>query len=113
MKPKKITPAMLRKKDACPEQVEIFAREWPTGAAVTLKNCLRAVELNLDIEWCTCLLPKPASDVYYTAIKSASDAYDTATKSASDAYYTAIKPASDAYDTAIASAFYRAWRAAK
>ena len=41
----------LRRKPACKDQVDIFEEEWPDGAEVTLANCLRAVELDLDLSW--------------------------------------------------------------
>jgi len=49
MKSPLITDAMLL--GACPEQRDIFRKEWPKGAAVTVRNGLRAVKLGLNISW--------------------------------------------------------------
>ena len=46
-----ITAKMLEKKGASCGQVAIFREEWPKGARVTKKNCLRAAALDLDIDW--------------------------------------------------------------
>ena len=45
----RITLAMLR--GACKEQRDIFRKEWPKGADVTLENVQRAQELGLDLSW--------------------------------------------------------------
>lgn len=47
----KITANMLRELDARERQIEVFIIEWPNGAVVTLKNCVRALELGLDLDW--------------------------------------------------------------
>ena len=47
----KITAEILREKGASCSQVAIFKKEWPHSGSVTLRNCLRAVELGLDIDW--------------------------------------------------------------
>ena len=44
-----ITYKKLRKHWACRSQLNIFHKEWPQGARITLKNCLRATELKLDL----------------------------------------------------------------
>jgi len=44
-----ITYQKLHKHWACRSQLAVFHKEWPQGAKVTLKNCIRASELNLDI----------------------------------------------------------------
>ena len=49
MKSPIITNAMLR--GACREQRAIFRKEWPDGAAITVRNGLRAVKLGLDVTW--------------------------------------------------------------
>lgn len=51
MIPKQITKAWLLNKEACQDQVKVFSKEWPNGAALTRKNLLRAVELGLDLIW--------------------------------------------------------------
>ena len=47
----KVTAEFLRKKGASCDQVDIFEREWKDGCEVTLPNLLRAVELELDLNW--------------------------------------------------------------
>ena len=47
----KISLEWLQARDACRDQVEIFAREWPKGVVVSLKVLKRAAELQLDIDW--------------------------------------------------------------
>ena len=48
---KRITVGMLRARDACPEQIIAFKKQWPGGANVTAPNIRRAVELGLDVCW--------------------------------------------------------------
>ena len=47
----KITAALLRRNEACREQVDIFRTEWPNGCVVNEKNIRRAVKLDLDVHW--------------------------------------------------------------
>ncbi|RPI60477.1 MAG: hypothetical protein EHM48_07185, partial [Planctomycetaceae bacterium] len=47
----KITATMLRKAEACSEQVDIFREEWPRGCVVNEANIRRALELELDVWW--------------------------------------------------------------
>lgn len=47
----RITAAKLRSLGACEDQVAVFEREWPDGLRLTLKACMRFVELYLDIDW--------------------------------------------------------------
>ena len=90
---------MLRRARACHRQVEIFEREWPEGAAVTLENVQRAAELGLDLDWFAYNLFTPA----------ARDAYDEATAPAWAAYDKATAPARAAYNKACATAFFEAF----
>ena len=55
---------MLRRFAACPGQRAIFKSEWPDGAAATLENVLRAVELGLDLDWGRRLFSPVARDEY-------------------------------------------------
>lgn len=47
----KITVKMLEKAKACKHQLDIFKKQWPKGAIVTLKNCEKAMVLGLDLDW--------------------------------------------------------------
>lgn len=49
--PAMITVGWLRRRRACPEQIERFKAEWPDGAEPTHENLLRAAELRLNVDW--------------------------------------------------------------
>ena len=84
----KITKRMLQAKGACPNQVAVFAKEWPRGATATLKNCKRAAKLGLDVHWVSKnLLPKKLDDAYEAQRKPLDDAYDAQRKPFYDAYW--------------------------
>ncbi len=89
-----ITPEFLRRRGACAEQVYIVEREWPDGAETTVDVLMRALELDVDIQWLATLLPRDMRK-----------AYDEATAIAWKAYDEAIAPAGKAYDEAIAIAW--------
>ena len=62
----KITAKTLREKKAGEDKVLIFEKEWGIEVEVTLPNLLRAVELQLDIDWFAChCLPVPIWARYY------------------------------------------------
>ncbi len=71
-----VSAKMLREKDACSSEVRIFQKEWPEGAKITFKNVLRALDLNLDIDWLAdhCLTA-PALKVYVKIDTPAFEAY--------------------------------------
>ena len=95
----KITKCMLQAKGACPNQIAVFAKEWPRGATVTLKNCERAAKLGLNVHWVSKnLLPKNLDYAYLAQRKSLCDAYDAQRKSLYDAYVAQRKSLDDAYD---------------
>jgi len=72
-----LTADMLKEKDACNYQVTVFEKEWPDGAEITVEAILRAVELELDLDWFTRqFLPAPVRKVYNEAMTSAQRAYD-------------------------------------
>ena len=74
-----LTVRHLRLMSACPEQVDIFAAEWPDGVKLTRKALLRAVELRLDLQWFAIeMLDAPALAVYYKACDEARAVYDKA-----------------------------------
>lgn len=61
----RLTAAMFRSYHACEEQVVIFAEEWPEGCEVSVETLLRAIELNLDIDWLACeFLEAPLREEY-------------------------------------------------
>ena len=115
----RITAAMLREKNACAEQVKIFESEWPNGANVTLKNCRRAFELGLSLDWAVENLLSatawatyqsaiaPARATYEAAIAPARATYQAARATAWATYDAAIAPAEAPYQAARATAFYR------
>lgn len=75
----RITARLLASKDACREQRDIFAKEWPGGAEVTLENCRRASSLGLDLAWAAQrLLSPPAWKAYQEAMATARKAYQEA-----------------------------------
>ena len=94
----KITKRMLQAKGACPNQMAVFAKEWPRGATVTLKNCERAAKLGLNVHWVSKnLLPKNLNDAYEAQRKPLCDAYVTQWQSLDAAYEAQRKPLDDAY----------------
>ena len=46
-----ITAAWLRARQACPDRVVRFEREWPEGAEITAESVARARALGLDVGW--------------------------------------------------------------
>ena len=59
----RVTRESLAALKACPDQLEIFAAEWPDGVEVSEAALLRAVELGLDLQWWASLaLPAPLRD---------------------------------------------------
>jgi hypothetical protein len=123
---------MLASKRACNEQRDVFAAEWPEGAAVTLENCRRAAELDLNLSWLAqhflsapawkayqeATAPAwkayqeataPAWKAYQEATATAWKAYQEATATAEKAYQEATATAEKAYQEATATAFFSAW----
>ena len=100
-----LTADMLKEKDACNYQVTVFEKEWPDGAEVTVEAILRAVELELDIDWfARQFLPAPVRKAYEEALAPVQKAYDEAIAPVWGAYYEAIAPTWKAYNEAMASA---------
>ena len=103
----KITVAMLRAVAACPEQIAIFAAEWPKGGEVTLVNCRRAVALGLDLDFAAWhLLGAEAQRVYDAARAEAQRVYEAARAEAQRVYYAAMAEPRRVYEAATAEAFY-------
>ena len=129
-----ITARLLRSKDACEDQVHIFAKQWPNGAAVTLANCRRAMKLGLDLDWAAAhLLSTAASEAYveakvrgwnarekamaaarkalaHAATAKATAKARKAIASALEAYDKKMSAAWNAYSETKSAAFYRAWK---
>lgn len=117
-----ITSDMLRQATACPEQVEIFGREWPAGAEVTLENVRRAVALNLNLRWFAvkfftaearsafAAARRAAYMTYFAVLRTGERDYYTSSDEAltlAMAVYTAARTAAAcAYDDACATAFF-------
>ena len=101
----RITIGMLR--GACKEQRDIFRKEWPEGAEVTIENVRRAQELGLNLVWGEQWFTAPARKAYNEARVPALKAYDAARVPARKAYIEATAPALKAYDAAVA----QAWKA--
>lgn len=52
----------LKELGASCHDLDEFRAEWPRGGKVTLKNCLRAIELQLDFGWLISVLTN--GDIY-------------------------------------------------
>ena len=114
----KVTAKQLRAKDACPDQVLIFEKEWPNGVEISQEVLQRAVEVHLDLDWFAfTFLPAPAREAYKKAIAPAWAAYIKATATAwaaydkataREAYKKATATAEEVLDKAIAPALYQA-----
>ena len=99
----------LRKLGATCDQVDIFEHEWPHGARVTLKNCRRAAELELDLDWLAVRwLPAPALAAYKKATATPRAALEEATPWV--VYNKAVTAALAVFDKTRAQAFYAAAR---
>ena len=104
----KVTTRQLKVKDACPDQVSIFKKEWPKGVEITPKVLERAVELKLDLRWFGLeFLPRPAQEAYDKAEAPAREAYRKATAPAREAYDKATAIAWEAYHKAEATALWQ------
>ena len=101
-----LTTDMLREKNACNYQVTVFEKEWPDGAEITVEAILRAVELELDLDWfARQFLPAPVRKAYNEAMTSAQRAYNEVIAPAQKAYDETIAPTWKAYDEAIVPAW--------
>ena len=101
----KITIAQLRELGACEDQILIAESVWGQEIPITKKNCLRAAQLHLDIDWVTVhFLPAPARETYEKAIATSWKAYEKATTPAWEAYEKARATAWEAHEKAVATA---------
>ena len=95
----KITRKMLKAWEACPDQVDTFASEWPRGAEVTRENVDRAVELGLNVEWLAeRVLDGNALAEYERVTAAALAEYDRARDAALAKYDRAAAPAIAEYE---------------
>ena len=94
----KITSNLLKAKNAYSGQVDVFETEWPGGCEITLENCKRAVDLNLDLNWAAKhLLPAPAWQAYQEVEAPAWQAYQEVEVPAWQAYQEVEVPVWQAY----------------
>lgn len=52
----RVTKKLLQELNACEDQVEAFAAEWPDGCEITAENLTRCIALGLNIEWFATLI---------------------------------------------------------
>lgn len=102
----RITVEMLREREACGDQMDIFATRWPDGVEVTEDAALEAVALGLDIDWAAEeLLSAPAQAEYHRAIEPAWAEYVRVTAPIRSEFDRAIAPVWAEFDRAIAPAW--------
>ena len=53
---KRITVELLRKHNACENQVKTFTRLFPKGAPISVRSLNKAIKTGLDMLWLECLL---------------------------------------------------------
>ena len=105
--PNPLTVEYLKAKDACADQVDLFAATFPAGMLLTEENLLTAARAGLNLHWAAFhLLPAPASKAYDEATATAYKVYNEAIAQADKAYREAIAPARKAYDEATATALW-------
>jgi len=67
-----ITVKDLRDKEACPDQIRVFADAWPKGCKITLSVTRRALKLSLDLDWAARnFFTAPAEKAYQEATAKA------------------------------------------
>ena len=89
-----ITAAWLKKRVACSDQVETFAKRWPRGCVVSLRTLKVAARLGLDLNWfASHVLTAPALKACEEATAPAWKAYEEATATAWKACEEATAPA--------------------
>ena len=104
----KLTYKELKAKDPCNDQFEIYKANFPNNCKVTKRGILKAVELNLDLDWfANKFLPAPAWKACNKATEPAWEAYQKATEPAWEAYQKAIASAWEAYNKTTASALWK------
>ena len=104
-----ITLEFLVSKDACEDERDIFAKEWPEGVLLTRKSLQRATELSLNLDWLAgAVLPPGQLKTYKDADaplwKTYKDACDPLLKTYRDARDLLLKTYEDAKAVALADA---------
>ena len=106
----RVTAEMLQAENACPDQVGIFAAEWPDGVEVTESTLARAHDLGLDVEWWVAhCLPAPIQAEYDKQMAPISAEYDKQVDTIRAEYRKQVAPIQAEYDKQMApiSAEYR------
>ena len=103
----RITIGMLR--GACKEQRDIFRKEWPEGAEVTIENVRRAQELGLDLSWGERWFTPLPLKAYAEAREHARKVYLEAISPARRVFRETIAPAQKAYRDATAQVWVVAY----
>jgi len=110
---RKITAQMLRDKHACSDQVAIFEKLWPNGAAMTCSNALAAVDARLDLDWVAKnFMPETATKALCSRLENPWCNLQQAIAPAEAVYNKSIERAFGKYDRAVEQAD-RALKAAK
>ena len=92
---------ILKKHDACQPQIELFTKQFPDGAPLTVEAAL-SVSTVFDWNWAAKnLLTALNRDAYRAATKPALEAYDASLKAALEAYNASIKAALEAYNASL------------
>ena len=100
----KVTAELLREKRASCPQVDTFETEWKDGCEVNLPNLLRAVELELDLNWFALhCLPAPIWERYDAEIAPIRKRYHAEVAPIWTRYHAEIAPIRDRYDAEIAT----------
>ena len=95
---KRITVEMLKAREACSDQVELFERVFPRGAPVSMRSFAKARKAGLDPRWTAHLLRAPALAEYEKACDAAWAEYEKACAPALAEYEKACAPAWAEYE---------------
>lgn len=99
----KITAEMLRSSMSS-QQVDAFSAEWPNGAEMTEKNCLKAAELGLDIDWVAYkFLSAPLFEEYRRRSTPFTEEYEEQSDALWEGYKMQITPLFEEYERRAAS----------
>ena len=108
---KRITVEMLKAREACSDQVELFERVFPRGAPVSMRSFAKARKAGLDPRWTAHLLRAPALAEYEKVRDAALAEYEKARAPAwaeyekvRDAAWAEYKKVRDAAEKACAPA---------
>jgi hypothetical protein len=90
---KRITVEMLKAREACSDQVELFERVFPRGAPVSMRSFAKARKAGLDTRWTAHLLRDAALAEYEKACDAALAEYEKVRAPARAEYGKARAPA--------------------